>query len=100
MFPPPRVHQTHYHGVFASNASGGSRIVPAPVTPPAAPAPPEPAPPPTSLRPRRLDWAALLLRVYSVDVLSCLRCGSKLARHCLPRRREVRGPQARRLLPR
>ena len=29
------------------------------------------------LRPRRLDWAALLKRVFEVDVLHCGKCGGR-----------------------
>ncbi len=31
-----------------------------------------------TLRARRLDWAALLARVWSVDVLRCPRCNGKM----------------------
>ena len=40
-----------------------------------------PLPSPEDLLPprtRRLDWAALLKRVFSIDVLSCPRCGDRL----------------------
>jgi hypothetical protein len=30
------------------------------------------------IRPRRLDWASLLQRVYDVDVLKCPRCDGRL----------------------
>ena len=29
-------------------------------------------------RPQRLDWAALMLRVYALDVLLCPRCGGRM----------------------
>ena len=30
LIPPPRVHLTRFHGVFAPNAAARSRVVPAP----------------------------------------------------------------------
>ena len=34
--------------------------------------------PPRPVRPRRYSWAALLKRVFAVDVLRCDRCGGRL----------------------
>ena len=34
-------------------------------------------PPPAVARPRRLTWAALLQRVFAIDVLECPRCGGR-----------------------
>lgn len=30
------------------------------------------------MRERRLDWAALMKRVYATDVLACARCGGRM----------------------
>ncbi len=84
LVPPPRVHGVRYHGVFAPNAKWRARVVPSGV-----PAPAEranevdshagrlPIVPWTPLRPRRLDWAALLQRVFKLDALECDRCGGR-----------------------
>jgi len=73
---PPRIHLVRYHGVFAPNARDRSHVVP--VAPPAElpSGPPEPAQP--RLRDRRLDWAALLRRVFAVDVLQCPLCADRM----------------------
>jgi hypothetical protein len=71
LVPPPRAHLVRYHGVFAPHARLRPRVVRVPKPP--APAPTEPA------RPRgHLDWAALLKRVFQVDVLACVRCPGRL----------------------
>ncbi len=74
------------HGVFAPTSRLRARVVPRPpveATAPSADAPRPPTttgPPPersksTSVRSTyRLDWAALLKRVFAVDVLECSRC--------------------------
>jgi hypothetical protein len=85
LVPPPRVHMTRYHGLFASHAKARAALTGAPPRParrPAAPTPPSASSPVTSLpelpdrprRPRRLPWAELLRRVFKVDVLVCPRC--------------------------
>jgi len=91
LVPPPRRHLVRYAGAFAPN----SRLRPL-VVPPApaddelphrhCPAPPTPlpSPPPAPVREpatvliRRLDWAALLARVFAIDVLRCARCGGRM----------------------
>jgi hypothetical protein len=82
LVPPPRVHVVRYHGVFAPNAKWRPLVVPRQASdqPTATPVPLTPrlqidwTPP----RARRLDWAALLLRVFRVDVLQCDRCGGRM----------------------
>ena len=72
-----------HHGVFAPNAKWRSRVVPT-VRPP--PTGGDTAPgaerqqiaawmPP---RPRRLDWAALPLRVFKIHVLKYDQCGGRM----------------------
>ncbi len=78
LIPPPRVHVTRYHGVFAPNAKWRAQIVRAEIFAPAAPPErPHAAPPPPASR-RRFDWATLLKRVFAIDVLECRRCGGRL----------------------
>jgi len=37
-----------------------------------------PTPEPALPRPRRVEWAELLRRVFAVDVLECPRCGARM----------------------
>jgi len=64
-------------GVLAPNAKLRPLVVPQP--PPAAPPPCVPPPPadplPRSTRRLRLPWAEVLRRSFSVDVLTCSKCG-------------------------
>jgi hypothetical protein len=98
LIPPPRAHQVRYHGILAPCASLRSRVVPMQefeLNVPAAEAgTPEGASdgnPPVQSRsgserpredaktpPRRLQWAALLQRVFGLDALRCPRCGATL----------------------
>ena len=82
LVPPAYANLTRFHGVFAPTSRLRSLIVP---PPPAAPRAPRPAPvadkpAPVSPRPAfqpssyRLDWAALLKRVFAVDVMVCSKC--------------------------
>jgi len=77
LVPPPRLHLVRYHGVFAPNAKLRSEVVPrkALVDPIRVDQPEVPAP---QTRQRRLDWAALLRRVFAVDVLQCPRCDGRM----------------------
>ena len=71
LVPPPRAHLVRYHGVFAPNARLRPQVVRVPRPPAEAPA--------ATRKPRgRLDWAALLKRVFEVDVLACVRCPGRL----------------------
>jgi hypothetical protein len=72
LIPPPYGHLTRFHGVFSSHHRLRAVVVPAP-----------PAPAPNAIATpwapaRRLDWAALLKRVFAVDVLSCDTCGGAM----------------------
>jgi len=87
LVPPPRRHQLRYAGAFAPNCACRADIVPAAPAEPgegvaaasAAPGAPDPAAPrvPASVLARRLEWAALLARVFEQDVLRCPRCGGR-----------------------
>jgi hypothetical protein len=100
LIPPPLSHLTRYHGVFAAHHEWRNQIVPAArrdgqttdnKAPDAAEAWGKPSAdgageppcsaaqqPDGSVLARYLDWAALLLRVFAVDVTQCPRCGSSL----------------------
>jgi hypothetical protein len=75
LVPPPRMHLVRYHGVFAPNAKDRPQVVPVPA-PAAADSATECAS--LRLRKRRLDWAALLRRVFAVDVLQCPLCNGRM----------------------
>jgi Putative transposase/Transposase zinc-binding domain len=76
LIPPRRRHTTLFHGILSSAHRLRARVVPASITRPATAEPSGPGPM-TQLA-RRLDWAALLRRVYGDDVTRCPRCGDTL----------------------
>ena len=77
LIPPPRRHLTRYHGVFAPNAAARAAVVPpAPDATDEAPSR-TPGRVPATVLARRLDWAALLARVFTIDVLRCTACGGR-----------------------
>jgi hypothetical protein len=92
LIPPVYANLTRFHGVFAPTSRLRAKVVPPPVEspptqcPPTGPAPlpspspvtrpsPAPSPKPSPTRSAyRLDGAALLKRVFAVDVMLCSRC--------------------------
>jgi len=84
LIPPRRTHTVRYHGVFSSAHRLRDRVVPrlpnhdadhaGTVDDSVAAA----RPPTTTMLARRLDWAALLVRVFGPDVTTCPRCGDAL----------------------
>ena len=81
LVPAPRTHLLRYHGVLAPHAAWRSLVVPRPVEAGGAEASagvadaPARGLSPSAAGPARPDWAALLKRVFAVDVLHCPRCG-------------------------
>ena len=81
----PGQNMIRYHGLLAANAKGRAAIVPggkATVSPASgagddADGPPKLPPLPPRRNGRYLEWAALMLRVFSIDVLKC-KCGGRL----------------------
>jgi len=69
LLPPPRVHQTRFHGILAPHARLRRDVVPKSIASSANADPP---------RKKRPSWAALLARVFSIDVLACSRCNGPL----------------------
>jgi len=74
LVPPPRMHRTRFHGVWAPHAKLRSSVVPQPKL--------EEAPSrcdghATKKDLRRYSWAKLLARVFKVDVLTCPKCGAQ-----------------------
>jgi hypothetical protein len=82
LVPIPRFHLTRYYGVLASRSPHRRALPDLPqankalVTPPALPS--------VGLGKRkkggkkRLTWAALLMRTFKIDVLTCSRCGGAM----------------------
>jgi ribosomal protein S27E len=76
LVPPPRVHLTRFHGVFAAHAALRGAITPGgrgagarkPVTLPERAAPKD----------VRMNWARRLKRVFGIEIEQCARCGGRL----------------------
>ena len=75
LVPPPRMHLTRYHGVFAPHHALRAAITPAGRGRGARPDV-------TAERPVSkhvaLSWAQRLKRVFAIDIEHCRRCGGKL----------------------
>lgn len=77
LVPPPRMHLTRYHGVFAPHSKLRAAVTPAvrgKGKKPKAEEGAEPAPP----RHVAMSWAKRLKRVFGIDIEACARCGGKL----------------------
>jgi hypothetical protein len=75
LVPPPRMHLTRYHGVFAPHHALRAAITPAGRGRCARPA--DGAERPVSKH-VAMSWAQRLKRVFAVDIEHCRRCGGKL----------------------
>jgi hypothetical protein len=76
LVPPPRVHLTRFHGVFAAHAALRAAITPGrrgPGSSKRAVAPESPTP-----KEIRLNWARRLKRVFGIEIEQCARCGGRL----------------------
>ncbi len=85
LVPPPRMHLVHYFGLLAPNARLRKQVVPeAPEDPDQDPCGNSVAYTETrngrTIRRRWVPWAQLLLKVFSVDVMACPRCDSRMQR--------------------
>jgi hypothetical protein len=78
LVPPPRIHLTRYHGVFAPHSQLRAAVTPAhrgvgaaqqPVADPVQPPPP---------RHVAMSWARRLKRVFGIEIDTCQRCGGNL----------------------
>ena len=78
LVPPPRMHLTRYHGVFAPHSKLRAAVTPAGrgkgKKPPAEEGTDKPATP----RHVAMNWAKRLKRVFGIDIEACARCGGKL----------------------
>jgi hypothetical protein len=76
LVPPPRVHLTRFHGVFAAHAALRAAITPAGRGAGAqkrAAAPERPTP-----KDIRMNWARRLQRVFGIEIEQCAGCGGRL----------------------
>ena len=74
LVPPPRMHRTRYHGLWAPHASRRALVVAQRVE--EEPCGHTPKPEGGVAKRKRYDWASLLARVFAVDVLRCPRCAT------------------------
>lgn len=81
IIPPPRIHQTRFHGVLAPNHHLRSQVVPQCITDAAKPDedPSQPvAEKKVRSRAHRLSWSELLKRVFQIDITVCPNCGGQM----------------------
>ncbi len=80
LVPPPRMHLTRYHGVFAPHSRLRAAVTPARRglgAPRPSQAEGEPATPPTP-RHVAMNWAKRLQRVFGIEIDTCQRCAGHL----------------------
>ena len=78
LVPPPRMHLTRFHGVFAPHSKLRAMVTPAQRGMGAAKHPPaDPAQPPPP-RHVAMSWAKRLKRVFGIEIDTCRRCGGTL----------------------
>jgi Putative transposase len=76
LVPPPRVHLTRFHGVFAAHAALRAAITPAGRgTRAKQRAAGVEAP---TCQDVRMNWARRLKRVFGIEIEQCARCGGRL----------------------
>jgi hypothetical protein len=78
LVPPPRMHLTRYHGVFAPHSQLRAAITPAGRGRGKKPRAEEGADKPATPRHVAMGWAKRLKRVFGIDIEACARCGGKL----------------------
>jgi hypothetical protein len=77
LVPPPRMHLTRFHGVFAPHSKLRAAVTPAHrgLGSKAGPADPDK---PITPRHVAMTWAQRLKRVFGIEINTCTRCGGKL----------------------
>ena len=70
LVPAPYLQLRRFHGVFAPHHRLRAAIVPTPAVDSAVPVAPK--------RPKRMNWADLLMRVWAIDALRCPHCGGRM----------------------
>ena len=78
LVPPPRMHLTRYHGVFAPHSKLRAAVTPAGRGKGRKPQAVEGADKPVTPRHVAMSWAKRLKRVFGVEIEACARCSGKL----------------------
>jgi pyruvate/2-oxoglutarate dehydrogenase complex dihydrolipoamide acyltransferase (E2) component len=80
LVPPPRMHLTRFHGVFAPHSKLRAAVTPAHrgVGAPKQPVASADEEKPPTPRHVAMNWARRLKRVFGIDIEACVRCGGKL----------------------
>jgi hypothetical protein len=80
LVPPPRMHLTRFHGVFAPHSKLRAAVTPAHRGMGASrqQLPPAEAQQPATQRHVAMSWARRLKRVFGIEIEGCARCGGKL----------------------
>lgn len=78
LVPPPRMHLTRYHGVFAPHSKLRAAVTPAGRGKGSKPQAEEGTEPSSAPRHVAMSWAQRLRRVFGVEIKACARCGGKL----------------------
>ena len=78
LVPPPRMHLTRYHGVFAPHSQLRAAVTPAGRGKGRKQQAEAGAEPSSTPRHMAMSWAKRLKRVFGIDIEACARCGGKL----------------------
>jgi hypothetical protein len=78
LVPPPRMHLTRYHGVFAPHSKLRAAVTPAGRGRGGKPPAEQGVEPSSTPRHVAMSWAKRLMRVFAVEIEACARCGGKL----------------------
>ena len=78
LVPPPRVHQTRYHGVLAPGSALRAAVTPSGRGQGASKHSQAQAEEGGAPKALRMTWMQRLKRVFSIEIETCQRCGGKL----------------------
>ena len=78
LVPPPRMHLTRFHGVFAPHSKLRGAVTPAHRGVGSAQQQTAAAATPATPRHVAMNWARRLKRVFGIEIECCARCGGKL----------------------
>ena len=79
LVPPPRMHLTRFHGVFAPHSKLRAAVTPAHRGVGSAEQRTAAAATPVTPRHVAMNWARRLKRVFGIEIERCAHCGGKLA---------------------